>query len=193
MASVNCLICQRPACLFGSIDEETNWRGWCRVCNWKWRWHTTLTSVITSKLFDKISLRLGDRCVQDIVMSYIRPQGTLRSIQQEAMEEVWEWFLLGRHLNEPMLIDSVSGRIREANSDDETWEENLDPHLNYVNVLWKLQLSIDSSDEKLIRRVIRMLGPLPPDVRAVGVGSGITFRDHARLYTSSHDTIHMRR
>ena len=168
MASESCLICQRPACVFGSVDDETNWHGWCSVCNWKWRRHTTFTCVFLSKLFDRTSLAQVGPSVQDSVMSFIG--GTLRSIQQEAEEKVWHWFLLSRQMNNPMLIDSVSGRIREADSDDESWEGLFDPHLNYVNVLWKLQLSFDSNDENLIRRVIRMLGPLPPDVRDVTVG-----------------------
>ena len=115
-----CLICRRPACLFNLVDRETGWHGWCDFCNYKWRCHTTSTALNTSRLMDNTILRPHQRIIRQIVMSYIVvPVGTLRSIQQEAMHQVWRWLLLGRRCGNPMIIDSVSGILREADREDE--------------------------------------------------------------------------
>ena len=122
----------------------------------------TSTALNTSRLMDNTILRPHQRIIRQIVMSYIVvPVGTLRSIQQQAMQQVWRWLLLGRRCGDPMIVDSVSGTLREADSEDEQEDCVCDPRLNFVNVLWKLQLSWDSNDVQLIRRVILMVGPPP--------------------------------
>ena len=40
-----CHRCGRPSNLFGSRDAETNWMGWCRVCNADWHHHNVVSSI----------------------------------------------------------------------------------------------------------------------------------------------------
>ena len=123
-----------------------------------------MTSIALNafRFIDNTILRPHQRIIRQIVMSYIVvPVGTLRSIQEQAMQQVWRWLLLGRRCGDPMIVDSVSGILREAASEDENEDGVIDPQLNFVNVLWKLQLSWDSNDVQLIRRVILMVGPPP--------------------------------
>ena len=70
-----------------------------------------------------------------------RAQADLLKIKNHALWKRWTRVLVfGTHRG-AYIRDQHDGQIRLAESDDETDMGSLDPHLDYINPLWKLQLA----------------------------------------------------
>ena len=169
-----CENCQRPSNWFGNRDEETGWIGWCKVCNWKWR-YGGLQHVIPFKLFDRFPenermhifkyLTHKDHHV-DIVLTG-SAQVELRHIQVQATHSVWKKILLG-----PPFVLKGNHTLVNADSSDSDLESDdqvLSAHNNYINSLWKTQLSkkvkwnyeIKEEEPSPLDLIIRFLGKPP--------------------------------
>ena len=128
-----CYKCSRPFWLYGSIDLETNWRGWCSICNIRWK-QARLVRIVQSV---STSYRHIVYAVSDYIVAFL--VASPRSQHERAMRTVWRAILLGK--TEKMKIWDVRGTQRESCTDDELSDGACDPDLLYVNPLWKLSLA----------------------------------------------------
>ena len=164
-----CDLCWRPLFIFGRRDSVTGWERWCQLCNWRWRYHSVKT-LTEFRVFDSMHIyhEIRWRIVEFLMGSEWThfwktgaAQCTLRKIQTETVLTVWKRLLLG---DENMLVqDELTGQLYVPGHADELQDGALDPHLNYRNKFWKLQLAGNRmgalSDP--LRIVIEMLG-CPP-------------------------------
>ena len=142
-----CERCGRPSFLFGSRDVESGWEGWCKVCNWMWR-YSDVQKVFTFKLLrwvseDRARVHIRRFLVYD--NCYERWESgvavlELREIHRVALFKIWSQILLAPS-NGVYVRDGMSGAIRECDSGDETDSGVADAELDYVNPLWRLQLA----------------------------------------------------
>lgn len=130
-----CAQCGRPASLFGYVDVESGWIGWCDICNWKWYQEDSST-----RYFQRVQ------------------QVDLREIHRRVNLKVWRRFLLGNmhHMYVREWRHGIGGEIRECDTDDETDSGVTAAELDFVNPIWKCQLA--RPDGKPFDILVRMLG-----------------------------------
>ena len=89
-----------------------------------------------------------------------RAHADLRAIRDIALG--WRWrrmLVFGAYREEPCIRED-DGELRTADSDDETDEGILDPYLNWVNPLWKLQLTPEPRPMEILVHFLGMGTPL---------------------------------
>ena len=156
-----CSKCNRPAALFGSFDERTGWRGWCDICNWHWHHPDAVPYRVWHRSMERRSKLAGE--VLGLVGTFLidskRAHADFRSIKDRVLRKRWTRMLTsGPSRKEPCIRD-IDGEIRSADSDDEI-EGMLDPYLNWVNPLWKLQLAPEPSPMEILVQFLGMGTPL---------------------------------
>ena len=88
-----------------------------------------------------------------------RAHADFRSIKDRVLRKRWTRMLTsGPSRKEPCIRD-IDGEIRSADSDDEI-EGLLDPYLNWINPLWKLQLAPEPSPMEILVQFLGMGTPL---------------------------------
>ena len=147
--ALKCMKCGRPTSLFGWVDIQSGWEGWCRICNWRWEWDAILQFI------DLLPL---PRLVRICVSEFLVDKAALESIYAEAKSMVWSKLLLW---DRARVRDPITNLLRELDTDDESEHGTWSPHHNFVKLFWKLQLSRDIADRTLFDRVIVMLDSLP--------------------------------
>ena len=103
------------------------------------------------------------RAVLSLVGTFLidskRAHADLRSIKDRAVWRRWSTMLLfGSHRTVPCILED--GGERTADTDDETDEGIFDPYLNWVNPLWKLQLSPEPKPIGILVQFLGMGTPL---------------------------------
>jgi hypothetical protein len=125
-----CAKCSRPFWLYGSIDLETNWRGWCSICNIRWK-RARLVRIVQSV---SRSYRQMVYAVSDYIVAFL--VASPRSQHERAMRTVWRVILLGKTKKIKVWDGRESQRV--ACTEDELSDCIFNPDLVYVNPLWKL-------------------------------------------------------
>ena len=116
------------------------------------------------RIYDEIRWRIVEFLIGSELTHLWRTgaaQCSLREIQSKAVFNVWRRLLLGD--GDMLVHDELTGRLFVPGDAEELHNGGLDPHLNYRNKLWKLQLARNhmGAPSEPLRIVIEMLGSPP--------------------------------
>lgn len=123
-----CSLCNRPAILYGNRDVDTEWVGWCTVCNWHWK-HPEIRIL---SAFRYLRFLPVPSVTAHIVFTYLVGED-LRKLKEKAWYICWFKMLLRGEPDE----DSDASEM----SDTFVWN----PEQFKSRPLWYLQLSATSS------------------------------------------------
>ena len=137
-----CAQCRRPAFLYGHFDVQTQWRGWCRLCNLEWR-RQKARSAAHARLLHVFSI-LGCEPVVELVLDFILGTWHDRVTKEhdKAFRTIAEALFFGGVKMHAIVSHGPLGTY-EADSEDELLDGVLDPYLNFVCPLWHLRLARD--------------------------------------------------
>jgi hypothetical protein len=144
-----CARCSRPAWLYGLIDLDTHWQGWCCICNIRWKRNRCLR--IVESVLRRFRHMVGG--VSDYIIAFLVPCSRIQ--HERAMRTLWTAIILGK--SHTMMLWGANGAQRAACTDDELSDGTCDPELLYVNPLWKLQLARSRYPRYRIGRPMQIL------------------------------------
>ena len=126
-----CMRCSRRSNLFGNRDVETEWEGWCSVCNAEWRIHSLISSCRCCSQACSIAVPFfcgfgipGDVVLEDWITSYLWVEPAL--IHRVTMR---------RHKRSVQILEWTSTRLDWYLADDSSEELALDEQ----PMLWSLR------------------------------------------------------
>ena len=171
-----CQRCHRPSRFWGDRDQETGWVGWCLVCNWVWRFGD-VTRLMAFRLLKPLprdtqgrvcAFLAGDDGYAEVESGSAREE--LRRVQRVANRRAWIVLLLGSE-GPTVRERRWGGMVRKVDFLDVDSDGEMDVNLDFVNPLWKLQLSWQAyhsyvsfwerRSDNILGRVIDMLGKPP--------------------------------